>query len=186
MFKPATIQEARQDYRAASCTWSPWNHSEWLGMTLIVFLLPLWLYIQDFKSSSVQARELWKFWATPVGWRLNKPCLDSACVSTKRPRYHRVNSWFLLQLQVYYPICGVLVFLVRLLRYFHFIWPLGEVLQWRSKKRWTKSTVFPWGMRTPSQNSWPSLCLCHPHWSTRNCLMSKNLTRPHELLLKCK
>ena len=63
---------------------------------------------------------------------------------------------------------------------------LGEVLQWRSKKRWTKSTVFPWGMRTPSQDSWPSLCLCHPHWSTRNCLMSKNLTRPHELLLKCK
>lgn len=26
---------------------------------------------------------------------------------------------------------------------------LGEVLQWRSKKRWSKSTVFPWGDANP-------------------------------------
>ena len=198
MFKSAKIQEARQDYRVASCTWSPWNHSEWLGMTFDSFpatsisrTSSLLLSKQE-SSGSFELHQLvkdrtnhvWLQHMSPqsapaiTGWILDF-CHNSRCTILSVASW---SSWCDFS-DIFIPFDL-----------------LGEVLQWRSKKPFTKSTAKLGGCEPPPMIPvttrmtllllvWgPSLCHCHPYCSnfcirksTRNSLMSKNLTRPHDL-----
>ncbi len=175
MFKPAKIQEARQDYRVASCTWSPWNHSEWLGMTFDSFpatsisrTSSLLLSKQE-SSGSFELHQLvkdrtnhvWLQHMSPqsapaiTGWILDF-CHNSRCTILSVASW---SSW-----------CDFSDIFIS----FDL---LGEVLQWRSKKPFTKSTAKLGGCEPPPMIpvttrmtllllAWgPSLCHWHPYCS---------------------
>lgn len=153
-------------------------------MTLIVFLLPLYPGLQVFFCPSKRALEVLSY----TGWlKIEQIMFGFSMCLHKAPQIS--PGEFLISATT----PGVLSYLWRLglpgvtsqIFSFH-LTSWGRFSSEDLRNVEVKVRFFLGEMRTPSQDSSPSLCLCHPHCSTRNCLMSKNLTRPHELLLKCK